>query len=146
MPLAGNARLNTSLTRRLARFLSHAEGDMRLATATPSRDAPIRFFLAKTTNHSLLTTLAPGEKSNPSRRPIRRNFCNFPRGKLCRGRSCRPDSSWPESDANAGAALGTARANHGPAALGLHADQEPVRALALGDRWLVSAFHDVCLW
>ncbi len=83
-PLAGNARLKPSLTRRFAKFLDTARGATFLLTATPNREIPARFGRAYTTNHSLLETPAPGEKSKPSRRPIRRY----------RGRDC-PDVEFP---------------------------------------------------
>ncbi|HEY5994524.1 MAG TPA: hypothetical protein VIU46_07995 [Gallionellaceae bacterium] len=43
-PLAGNARLKPSLTKRFAKFLDTARGAIRLLTVTPSREIPARFF------------------------------------------------------------------------------------------------------
>jgi hypothetical protein len=47
------------------------------------------------------------------------------------------------SDAQALAALGAARGDHGATATGLHADQETVRALATDHGGLIGAFHGV---
>lgn len=129
---AGNCRRNPSRTKRFARFRETARGAIRLATVTPSRETPARFFRAYTTNHVLLKTSAPGEKSNFSRRPIRRYRGNV---SLL--------SVWLASDSNASASPSPARPDYCPAALGPHADQESVRALAFRYRWLICAFHDL---
>jgi hypothetical protein len=65
-----------------------------------------------------------------------------------RGRTIRPRAAYAVvaalgSNSEAGAAAGTARVNHRAATLGFHTNEESVGAGALGNRGLISSFHDV---
>lgn len=122
-------RLNISLINRLAKFLDTASGMILLLATTPRRDTPILFSLAWIANHLLAMLAAFSSRSKSVRFLIRRQ-----RGKDC-----------PALDCKTLAALCPAGVDYCSSALGLHADQKPVCAFALGNRRLICAFHGLYL-
>lgn len=123
--------LNRSRINRLIRLRRTAEGSTRLLIVMPKRAWPESPGCQWIANHSPVWGRLLSICENPSRRAMR-----YRRGKV---------RLFTGSHAKTGTTASAASGDDGAAALGLHADQEAVGTLSLGDGGLESALHALLL-